>query len=184
MSEADRERWNETWRTREPAEPAAFLVEHEALLPRTGRALDVAGGAGRHALWLAARGLDVTLVDVSEVGLARAAAANPAVRTERVDLEEGGALPAGPFELVLCWHFLDRAHRDRYVDVLAPGGVLVIAQPTVLNLERHERPSRRFLAEPGELDAWVRDRDLEIVVSVEGWNGDGRHEAAVIAAKR
>src|SRR5947209_5131051 len=34
-----------------------------------GKALDVAGGAARHALWLAERGWQVKLVDVSEVGI-------------------------------------------------------------------------------------------------------------------
>src|SRR5258708_27172975 len=43
-----------------------------------GTALDVAGGAGRHALWLADRGWQVKLIDISEVGIeaARRNAAN------------------------------------------------------------------------------------------------------------
>src|SRR5213075_3071128 len=65
----DRERWNARWREQagELAPPAAFVVEHTALLPASGRALDVAGGAGRHAVWLARAGLDVTMIDVSDV---------------------------------------------------------------------------------------------------------------------
>ena len=34
--------------------------------------VDIAGGAGANALWLARRGLDVTLADISPVGLALA----------------------------------------------------------------------------------------------------------------
>src|SRR5512134_3164184 len=70
----DRERWNARWREQagELAPPAAFVVEHTALLPKTGRALDVAGGAGRHAVWLARAGLEVTMIDVSDVAIERA----------------------------------------------------------------------------------------------------------------
>jgi ubiquinone/menaquinone biosynthesis C-methylase UbiE len=51
------------------------LTGLDDLLPRRGRALDVAGGTGRHALWLARRGLDTTLADVPQVALEKAAAA-------------------------------------------------------------------------------------------------------------
>jgi tellurite methyltransferase len=70
MPESDRERWNARYREEAAIPPPSpFLVGLDALLPRTGRALDVAGGPGRHALWLARRGLDVTLADVSDVAL-------------------------------------------------------------------------------------------------------------------
>src|SRR5262245_55862732 len=65
--EGDRERWNAKWRERagELELPASFLSEHAYLLPTTGKALDLAGGAGRNAIWLARRGFEVTLVDIS-----------------------------------------------------------------------------------------------------------------------
>ena len=51
-------------------EPSAFVrAELAPLLDRTGRALDLAGGAGRHSIWLAERGWDVTMVDTSEVAI-------------------------------------------------------------------------------------------------------------------
>ena len=65
MSDADRTKWNDRYSrraTRLPLdEPAEFLVSLVDQLPATGRALDVAGGTGRNAIWLAQRGLDVTL---------------------------------------------------------------------------------------------------------------------------
>lgn len=186
--DADRQKWNASWRTRggELAAPARFLLEHEALLPRTGRALDVAGGVGRHAVWLTLRGLQVTLIDVADAAVEQAhhhaAAAGVEVTCQRVDLDSE-PLPPGPFDLVLCVHFLDRDHRDELATVLAPGGLLVVVVPTVHNLERHPRPSRRFCVEAGEVDAWIRRLGLEIVVLDEGWNADGRHEAALIARR-
>ncbi len=68
-----RVRWDARWeRNRQPQTPAAFVVESARFLPATGTAIDVAGGSGRNAIWLAGRGLEVTLVDVSSVALTRA----------------------------------------------------------------------------------------------------------------
>ena len=53
------------------AEPNVFVAETTANLP-VGRALDVAGGEGRNALWLADRGWQVTIVDFSAIAVSRA----------------------------------------------------------------------------------------------------------------
>ncbi len=55
------------------AEPAAFLREVLPLLTR-GRALDLATGAGRNAVFLAAHGWQVTGIDSSRVALEKAEA--------------------------------------------------------------------------------------------------------------
>ena len=52
-------------------EPNDFLREQLARLPR-GRALCLAEGEGRNAVWLARQGYVVTAVDASDVGLAKA----------------------------------------------------------------------------------------------------------------
>src|ERR1035438_9884717 len=43
----------------------------EGRFPMGGRALDLAGGLGRHAIWLAARGWHVSVVDISEVAIGK-----------------------------------------------------------------------------------------------------------------
>src|SRR5690242_11135179 len=56
-------------------DPDPFLVSaYEEFLFGTppGLALDVAGGVGRHAIWLAQRGWRVKLLDISEVGIRQA----------------------------------------------------------------------------------------------------------------
>ena len=71
---ADRER---LW----PAEPN--LAVGEIVRPLTpGRALDLGAGEGRHAIWLAQHGWQVTAVDFSAVGIARALALADAVAVE------------------------------------------------------------------------------------------------------
>lgn len=62
--------------------PAQFLTRHEQLVPRQGECLCVADGEGRNSVWLAKRGLTVTAMDSSTVGLekARALAAREGAR--------------------------------------------------------------------------------------------------------
>jgi len=186
MSEDDRQRWNSRYQE-QPAvrEPSTFLCSLADRLPRTGRALEVAGGVGREALWLARRGLDVTLTDVSDVALERAGEAageaGLALRLQRLDVETE-PLPPGPFALVLCLNFLWRPLFAAVPQVLAPGGLFVFAQPTRSNLRRHPHPSARFLLEEGELPRLLQG--LEVVSYTEGWTEEGRHEARLVATLR
>lgn len=189
MPSDDQTRWDAKWGQREesPAAPSGVLDRFAGLLPapRPGmRVLDVAGGGGRNALWLAARGYEVTVVDVSSVGLAlaerRAAAAGLTLRTQIRNLEFDG-LPPGPFDLILCVYFLDRALLGTIAKHLSPDGLLVLEHPTATNLERHERPSRRWLLKPGEVPSLLPG--LELIEYEEDWNESGRHEAR-LAAKR
>jgi SAM-dependent methyltransferase len=76
-----RQKWNERYSASElvwGAEPNRFLAEEPAAAEpgesgrRTGRALDLACGEGRNAIWLASLGWRVTGVDFSDVAIARA----------------------------------------------------------------------------------------------------------------
>ena len=183
MSEADRQRWNGHYQEQTgAAEPSRFLQSLADRLPSTGRVLDVAGGPGYDALWLARRGLDVTLVDISDVALERAASAareaGVPLHVERVDLEEA-PLPRGPYQLVLCLNFLWRPLFEVIPQVLAPGGLFVFARPTRSNLQRNPHPSARFLLEERELPRLLLG--LEVVSYTEGWTEEGRHEARLVA---
>jgi tellurite methyltransferase len=183
MTQSDRERWNARYAEEATIPPPSpFLLGLDALLPRAGRALDVAGGPGRHALWLARRGLDVTLADVSDVALeiaARAARAEGvALETRLADLEVE-PLPRGPWDLVVCTYFLHRPLFAAFPGVLAPGGLLVFAHATRRNLERHPRPGPRHVLEDGELPTLLGG--LEVVRLEEGWHEAGRYEARVVA---
>ena len=179
-------RWDAHWAKHgsEPEEPAAFVVEAARYLPGTGRALDVAGGAGRHAAWLAARGLEVTLVDISTVALEQA---SRLAHSRRVNISlvpknlELDGLPSGTWDVILIHLFLDRALLGEVPDALEPEGVLVFCQPTRRNLERHERPGPEYLLEEGELADLVAGWPLDVVVLEEGWGLEGRHEARLVA---
>jgi SAM-dependent methyltransferase len=177
VARADRERWDRRWAEGSHPEetPPAWIEEASdpVALPRSGRALDVASGTGRVARWLARRGLEVLAVDVSPVALeglrARAAAEGLPVETRALDLEAEPP-PAGPWDVITCFHYLQRDLFPALHDGLAVGGLLVVEVPTVRNLQRHPRPSRRFLVESGELRDLLDP--LEIVWYREGWFED------------
>lgn len=193
MSSDDRERWNSIYRriAQTSEEPAALLTAMDSVLPHAergrGRALDVAGGAGRNALWLARRGLDVTIVDISDHGLElareRAKHSGLDISTIQLDLDRS-PLPIGPWDLIVNCNFLDRSLFDAYASALAPQGMLLISHPTISNLERHTRPSQRYLLDDGELPELIERAGpppLQIIHYHEGWSSDGRHLADLIA---
>ena len=186
MSLDDQVRWDAKYRERkaESQEPSPFLVAMERMLPKSGRALDIAGGAGANAVWLARRGLEVTLADISPVGLAlaerNAELEGLTLRTLRTDLEQA-PFPAGPWDLMVCVRYLWRPLFAVIPDELAPGGVLVVVHPTRSNLLRHERPSLRHLLEDGELPGLVHG--LDVVHYEEGWTEEGQHDARLVAKR-
>ena len=63
-----------------------------------------------------------------------------------------------------------------------PYGVLIVGIATRTNLERHVRPSARFLLEPGELPTLFPD--LEPIDHVEQWTPSGVHEAWYAGKRR
>ena len=186
MSQDDRIRWDAKYREgRSPTRgPSPCLVSVADILPPGGRALDVAGGAGSNAVWLAGRGWDVTVADISPVGLAaameHAQRACVVLRTLEIDLEQD-TFPPGPWDLIVCIRFLWRPLFATIPGELAPGGVLVVVHPTRSNLARHERPGPRHLLEDGELPGLVSG--LEILRYEEGWAEEGQHDARLIARR-
>lgn len=187
MGQEDRERWNRKHGGAGKSEPSAALVELARWLPTEGRALDVAGGAGANAVWLARQGLEVTVADISEVGLSRAMEharqSGVELRIERVDLERD-PLPAGPWALVLCSHYLQRDLMPRLAARLEPVGRMVWIHPTTTNLERHRSPSARYLLHPGEARAIAESASLRVLWYEEAWVGEGdsaRHLACLVA---
>ncbi len=182
MTNADREKWDRKYQQAVLVQDVSKVVETYAeFFPRQGNALDVAGGAGRHAVWMAERGLDVTLVDVSRQGLmlaeARAERAGVSIETICQDLDEG--IPEGPWDLIFSNLFFDRTLFPSFQQSLAPGGRLIVIQPTQTNATRHASPPMRFLPADDELPSLVKE--LEIVRYDNDWLQEGRFDAVLIA---
>jgi SAM-dependent methyltransferase len=154
-------------------------------MPQQGTALDLGGGAGRNAIWLAQRGLAVSIWDISAAGLAiaheRAAAIGVALTTREIDLQAGESLPTASFDLVLSVCYLNRRLLAHAPALMAPGGTLIVIQPTERNLERHEKPPQGYLLVEQELPELISG--LEILHYEEGWLADERHDAVLVAGK-
>ncbi len=122
--------------------PNRFLVE-EAVGLAPGRALDVACGEGRNAVWLAQRGWQVTGVDFSQAGLekARALATERHVHPEWIHADLLAYRPEQrAFDLVLIFYLQlpaePRCHVVRAAaDAVAPGGTLLVVAHDRENLD-------------------------------------------------
>ncbi len=166
------------------AEPNRFLVaEVEHMAP--GRALDVACGAGRNAVWLAERGWTVTGADFSDVALENAArlASERGVAVEWVqaDLTEWEP-PARRFDLVAVLYLHlpadeRRAVLGRAAEAVAPGGTLLVVGHDAENPSGGwggpKDPRVLFTAEDvaaeiGDLDVEKAERVLRPVETDEG----------------
>ena len=171
----DSEGWNERYRSGVRGgntDPNPVVVaEASALTP--GRALDLAAGVGRHSVWLAGQGWQVTAVDYSDVAIGRArelaAARGVTIAAEVADVTTYQPAP-GAFDLVLIC-FLQVPADDRKAavahaaDALAPGGTLLMVA--------HDRSnhggagwggpsSPDVLATPGEVRALVEAVGLTV----------------------
>lgn len=142
---AGREEWNRRYAGREllwTGQPNRFLVAEVAALP-PGRALDLACGEGRNAVWLAEQGWQVDGVDFSDVALAKArelaAARGVEARWSQADLLAYRPEPAA-YDLVLLFYLqLPESERRQIVraaaDAVAAGGTLLLVAHDGSNLD-------------------------------------------------
>lgn len=129
---ADAQQWSAT--------PNELVAAELGALP-PGTAVDLAAGEGRHAVWLAERGWDVTAVDFAEAGLERGRRA-AAERGVQVVWEVADVVtwrPPAPVDLVLIAYLhlaadeRRRVHRAA-VESLAPGGTLLLVGHDASNI--------------------------------------------------
>jgi len=165
----NREQWDERYRTDEliwKAEPNRFLVaELDGIAP--GRALDVACGEGRNALWLAAKGWRVTGVDFSSAALAkgRRIASEQGLEVEYVEADVvEWPPPLGQFDAVVLMYLHLPAPERRQVlshakAALAPGGLLLVVGHDLSNLTQ---------GTGGPQDATVLYRPEDLVTDLSG----------------
>lgn len=165
--------------------PARFLVENVDLLPR-GRALDVAMGYGRNAVFLARAGFEVEGVDISPEATAGAlkAAKEAGVRlTVRVaDLEGGYSIEPGAYDLIICFNYLHRPLIPEIKEGLHCSG-MVVYETFIVDQARFGRPRNTdHLLEHNELlDLF---RDFRCLRYHEGLMETRRAVAGIIAEKR
>lgn len=167
-------------------QPASWLTRHEQLLPAAGTALDVACGRGRHALWLAERGLAVQAIDRNPDAIAAleqlARRQNLPVRGRVADLESGiPDIGRAAFDVIVVVHYLHRPLFPALVAALKQGGLLFYETFTRAQAARGKPTNPAFLLEPGELLQLVAP--LEVIAHREG-AFDDRDVASVVATRQ
>lgn len=179
-----RDGWNRRYAGSEllwTAEPNRFLVAEISGLP-PGRALDLACGEGRNAVWLAERGWEVTGVDFADVGLdkarglAAARGVDPTwVEADLLDYDP----PPEAFDLVVILYLQLPADERRRVlrsaaAAIAPGGTLLVVAHDRSNLEHgHGGPQDpRMLATPQEVAGDLDGLEIQFAKVVERRDGD------------
>ena len=187
--ETSESRWDSRYRENPVLkDPSLFLCEHYKHFPPAGTVVDVAGGNGQNAIWLANHGFSTTLLDVSSVALTQAQEhakkKKVAIECQQHDLEKQSMPKGRKWDGVFLQLFLDRALVRTIPESLNLGGVFLFAHPTQTNLEKHEHPSKRFLLEDGEIHTLVDQlQSMRIIHIDEAWRSSGRHEAWLIAQK-
>lgn len=179
--------WDERYRGQSGEElvgPVRLLKAACTELP-AGRALDLASGSGRNAIWLAEQGWSVTAVDGSGEALsilrARSREQGVTVETMQVDLTgKDRRLPAGPFDLVVMSYYLQRDLIGWVKTVLAPGGVLV----AIVHVVREDEDVTEKRAALGELRGLVEGLRVEHYYEGESRDAEHRRPVAEVVAVR
>lgn len=135
IEKREREKWNQRYLegTHGTLPPDRLLIKAfdlyvEPLFPNGGHALDIAGGTGRHAIFLAEKGWNVTLTDIAETGIlnaqknARGLSGRIDFRVEDLTRFDGSH---ESYDLIMVFFFLRREMFGELVKALRPGGLLI-----------------------------------------------------------
>jgi SAM-dependent methyltransferase len=138
--------------------PNPWLAE---ITPRLapGRALDIACGVGREAVFLASCGWEVTAMDILPDAIERArrleqryARGTAPVDWRVADVQRGAFHPGAELDLITGFRYLSRALLPQLAGWARPGAHLVWESFTTLHRARHGRPARDAdVVHPGEL---------------------------------
>jgi tellurite methyltransferase len=173
MEPEEKIKWDARYKERPEAwlEPDEFLVSsYDQFLQSqpAGLALDLAGGAGRNSTYLLERGWNVTLMDISQVGLGLArekasslenrmaqppsAVALGSLHTEHADLNAITDLGTDRYDLIVAFYFLRRELFPALISALKPGGILIYRTYTIDRMNVAGGPGDpAYLLQPDEL---------------------------------
>ena len=179
IMEADRIKWNQrfgsedTYLGERPSPLLSREIERIQRLVPGKRALDIACGEGRNSVFLAQHGFQVQALDISDVGLAkaarRAAEAGVLVDFQQVDLD--GYSFTEQFDLIINFNFLLRELIPESVRALSPGGLLII-DTLMESPELLASHNPAYLLRRGELQRICEGLGGEIILSEEIQEGE------------
>ncbi|MCF6202669.1 MAG: methyltransferase domain-containing protein [Methylococcaceae bacterium] len=120
-------KWDKIHANSSRNQAAKILVKNRFLLPKQGKALDLASGLGANALLLAEHGLDTHAWDISSVALKKlqlfALKKHLNLSTKQVVIK-ANSLPKNTFDVIIITRFLDRSLTNGIMESLKMGGLL------------------------------------------------------------
>ena len=182
MSIDDRTRWDKQHLSSPGAEPPSALLreilENAAWPALRGKALDIACGKGRNALYLAQRGFAVTALDISavalEAGQRRAQQLDLGIDWQSCDLE-ASALAAGDFDLIINFNYLQRSLIRLMQQAVKPGGHVIFETYLIDQASVGHPKNPDYLLQHNELLECFRD--FRVLYYREGKFADGGEPA-------
>ncbi len=181
---SDQTRWDERFKEEEYAfgkKANPFLKRHIVTL-RKGKALDLAAGEGRNAVFLARHGFDVEAIDISELGLRKAQRLakkmGVKVHTLLADLDTY-QIQKGQYDLISNFYFLNRNLVPKIKRGLKKGGMVIFE--TYLLEHRKLRTGGpkdpRYFLRPNELLQLFKE--FRILIYREGIFEEGGKRKAI-----
>lgn len=171
-------------------EPAKLLKDYLPLLP-IGKALDVAMGKGRNAIFLASHGFEVTGLERDEDSIRickdGADKAGVPIDARCVDLEniESYQIENSAYDVVICFYYLQRNLFSHLKDALKPHGVIIYETFLIdQHLKTGHPGHREYCFEHNELLKLFTDfGDFRILYYHEGQDAKGTYKASLVAQK-
>ncbi len=147
--------WDERHRAAAPnLAPDPLLVSAVENRP-PGRALDLACGTGRNAIWLAGHGWRVTALDGSPVAIEILRAKNPVIDARVADLERAEfVIEPESWDLIAILRYLQRDLFEPARRGVVPGGIIIAS--TLLEGGK----GGRHRVKPGELRRYFEDWEV------------------------
>lgn len=189
MSQLDRNKWNQRYAedSYRKTNPVTLLEEWLPKLP-VGRALDVACGAGRNALYLARAGFTVDAIDISHEGLKlakeQAESQGLSINWIEHDLDETYAFERD-YDLIVVMWYVDLVLVKQLGECLAPGGYLLCEEHLVSDQETVGPKNDNFRVKPGALRSAITGLGVLLYEeSVETYSENERVASARVVAKK
>jgi SAM-dependent methyltransferase len=190
-SEDDKDRWNRRYNTGEylyGKEPLKFLKEKLNILAK-GKALVLAMGEGRNAVFLAGNGFDVDGCDISEKAVEKtrlfAKERGVTLNAFVADLEEY-KIPANTYDLITCFYYTQKSLIPLIKEGLRKGGMVIFETYSIDQLKYgKDAPGPKnpaYLLKHNEL--LDHFRDFRILYYREGEIAENKSVVSLIAQKR
>ena len=155
MSQQDRDKWDQRYveDSYQKGNPVTLLENWINKIP-AGKALDIACGAGRNAIFMAQAGFEVDAIDISREGLnkARKNAGDDLLKIRWIEHDFDQAYDFDTdYDLIIVLWYVNLNLITQLCDCLAPGGYLLCEEHLLSDVSVIGPTSSQFRVAPGQL---------------------------------